>query len=288
MKNFIKLLILGTGVIFTSCSDVEPAIFNGQEGNDTFISFSRTLYSLPVQRDETGSVTVTLNASTLSSSDRVFNIELIPNSSSSAANPATYTMPTTITIPAGSYQGSVVVNGVDGGLVDEQIKRFSFKIVDADLEGYEFDNNLASVEIYEVCELLADFTGDYVMVQETPYFGPADAPALGDDIVVTLSVGENEFERKFSVDEIYPGQGFGIPGVEVFMVFQCEGVNLKEQIDALIGCEGEPSIKFDPTDNPSSYEADDDSYFELTFTENSGGSCGTSAIETTLSFTKVE
>ena len=46
MKNFIKLLVLGTGVLFTSCSDVEPAIFNGQEGNDTFISFSRTLYSL--------------------------------------------------------------------------------------------------------------------------------------------------------------------------------------------------------------------------------------------------
>lgn len=285
MKNFIKLLILGTGVLVTSCSDVEPAIFNGQEGNDTFISFSRTLYSLPVQRDETGSVTVTLNASTLSSSDRVFNIELIPNSSSSAAHPDTYSLPTTITIPAGSYQGSIVVNGVDGGLVDDQIKRFSFKIVDANLEGYEFDNNLATVEVYEVCELLADFTGDYLMVQETPYFGPADAPALGDGIEVTLAVGENAFERVF-VAEPYPG--FGIPDVDVYMVFQCEGVNLKEQIDALIGCTDEPSIKFDPTNNPSSYDAADDSYFELTFTENSGGGCGTSPIQTTLSFTKVE
>ena len=103
--------------------------------------------------------------------------------------------------------------------------------------------------------------------------------------MVSLAVGENEFERVF-VAEPYPG--FGIPDVDVYINFQCEGVNLKEQIDALIGCTGEPSIKFDPTDNPSTYDAEDDSYFELTFTENSGGGCGVSPTQTTLSFTKVD
>ena len=99
-------------------------------------------------------------------------------------------------------------------------------------------------------------------------------------------MGTNQYERMF-VAEPYPQFG-GLPLVEVYISFGCEGVNLSGQIDSGIGCTGEPSIKFDPTDNPSTYDTEDDSFFELTFTENSGGGCGVSPLQTTISFTKVE
>jgi hypothetical protein len=273
MKTFFKILLLA--VLFTSCEDVEPTIFNGNDSsNVTFLSFSSTSYSLPIERDLTGTSTVILNASTISSVDRTYNIEVIVEDLPTSANPATFSVPSSVTIPANEYQGFLVLTGTDGGLVDANEKTFTIKVSDASVttESYDDGSLSAIIKVFEACELQSDFSGKYMLTQVSPNFGPTggDTKTLQEGIV-DVAIGNTPYERTFTA-KVYPG--FGFPDLDVVMSFTCDGINWGgPRYVGTNGCsEGNP-ISFDRSEDSAPYDTNDDSEFEFVFTEDITNSC---------------
>lgn len=287
MKNIFKLLLLG--IIFASCEDVEPTIYNGSAENDTFLSFSRTTYFLPVERDATGQVVITLNSSTVSSNDRTYNLEI--DQELSTANPLTYNVPATITIPAGSYQGTATLTGQDLDLVEAERKPIYLKI--SNITNEYIDANQAIINVGEVCTLGAPFVGEYLITQLTQGFPWSGAPSGGDPVfpagtIVELEMGDSEFERTFTSSGTYAV--IGGPGVTFNLSFGCDFIELSNAVVTPIRCgntaEGN-SITFDASDNPSFYDFTDDTQFTLTFSEDSTNAC-LAPRDTTIQFTKVQ
>lgn len=281
MKNIFNFLFLAA--IFTSCEDVEPTLYNGTLEEGTFISFSRTRYALPIERDATGTLNIIVNASSVSSVDRTYNVELIPSTSLSAANPATYSFPGTVTIPAGQYQGVLVVTGQDNDLVTEEVKEFRIRLTG--VNDANIDQDIAIVEVFEVCALQDEdqFLGNYMVDQITSNFGPAGTTSIPEGPVVLVE-GDTPYERTF-VTEPYPG--FGLDAFTFVINFKCDFVNMGTNVDTGIGCQGN-NIRWQPTANPAAYNTADDSTFDVVFTENVSSSCNTGPREVRLRFTRID
>ncbi|OIQ21059.1 MAG: hypothetical protein BM557_04700 [Flavobacterium sp. MedPE-SWcel] len=284
MKTIFKLLLLA--LVFTSCDDVEPTVFNGNnESNDSFLSFSQSVYNLTIERDGVGELEVVLNASTVSSSDRVYNIEVDPGDTDSAANPATYTVPTTITIPAGEFQGMMTISGVDGGLVDAAIKNFTINITNLDAETEYMDSESATINVYEVCTVFADFSGNYEI--SMPNLGLTDTPYITAG-VYNLATTTSPFERTFTVASPYAD--FGVPSTTFTVSLACGASNFTEAVDTGLACATGNNLINEPAPlgSTGSYDPSDDSSFTVRITENAASACGGSPVLTTIQFTKVE
>lgn len=291
MKNIFKILL--AGFLVASCGDVEPVTFNG-EGDNNFLSFSRSTYNLPVVRDANGSVNIVLNASTLSSTDRTYNLELVPNNSALVANPATYTLPGSVTIPAGEYSGVAVITGVDNGLVDAVKKNFIIKLTNLQ-ENDSFDTDLATVLVYEVCPLGdpedpndEPFLGEYAVDQTT------SVSLVGFDVIpagtYVLSPGETEYDR-YMTFKPYGESSFNLDDFKMLILFGCDDVNISDEYNTFLSCEddgGAPYWVFGPTEDPIGYNRLDDSSFELRLTENLSSACGQGTRNVNITFTKVE
>lgn len=280
MKNIFRILLLAA--IFTSCEDVEPTIYNGEEGNPSFLSFSQTAYSLPVERDGVGSAQIVLNSSTVSSVDRVYELRVIPSTSQFAADSESYDLPQTITIPAGQYQGFATIAGTDTENVDGEARQFTFEIVN--VGEANIDTNVTTVNVFEVCTLGAPFTGTYNVQQITPNFGPAGTNAIGTGLI-TLVEGNTAFDRQFTAVP-YAGGNFGLAPFNFIITFLCDGTSFTSgNVNTGIGCDS--SIIFGAGASLGTYNSEDDSVFEVVITENTGSDCGTGPIQTRLRFTKV-
>lgn len=285
MKNIFKILL--AGLLVASCGDVEPVTFSGQEGGPNYVSFSRSVYNLPVVRDESGSVEIMLNVSTLSSTDRTYTFELVPNTSSLAANPATYTIPGSVTVFAGQYSGTAVVTGEDNGLVDETKKNFAIRITNL-MENDDTDSNLATFSIYEVCPLGAPFMGEYA-VEQTSSASPNTGETIIPSGIYTLREGETEYDRYITFVP-YGDANFGLSAIDVLITFGCDTANMFDEFDTGLSCDesGTPSFVFGGSEDPASYDRFNDSSFVLTFAENTESACSGSPREVNISFTKVE
>ena len=278
MKTFLKILLLA--VFVTSCDDHEPAVFNGDSSNPTFISFSQTAYFLPVERDGVGSVTVTLNASTLSNVDRTYNIQL--DEEASLANPENYTLPTSITIPADSYQGTMEITGED---ISADVNPLPFVFTLTNVEDVDMDVNSVTVHVGEVCSLSAPFIGSYRVNQLTaPLEVNGGITVFAENSIVNVTMGSSEYERRFTAN-VYPQ---AVAGAAVTFRFNltCGQTFLSEGIDTGIFCTEGNTIKFAVASSPSSFNPEDDSVIEVTFTEEATSSCA-SPRQTVLQFTKV-
>lgn len=284
MKTIFKLLLLA--VVFTSCDDVEPTVFNGMnESNDTFLSFSRGTYNLQVERDLTGEVVVTVNASTVSSVDRTYTLEVIPGDSEFSADPATYSVPATVTIPAGSYQGTFTISGTDGGLVDAERKNFTIRLTG--LNGEYIDDDTITVNVFEVCSLFDDFSGNYTITM--PSLSLTGTPLIANG-VYNLQEGESVFERIITVTSPYAD--YGLPATEFVLSLACGKTSFSNlPYDTGLACqEGGPYLVIDNTTlaNAGTYDPEDDSTFTVKVIENSSSACNGSPVTTTIQFTKVE
>lgn len=283
MKNIFKLLLVS--LIFTACEDVEPTIYNGTQDDPTLLSFASSSVNLPVQRDGAGSVTLVLNSSTVSSVDRVYALDI--NEEDSTADPAIYTFPSTIIIPAGSYQGTAVVTAQDIN-VDENRETIVFSITD--VQGAFMDTEVITVTIFEVCLVNAPFVGQYTVEQVNSGLNIAEGGAeiFGDDggvlPIVTIEQGASEFERTISFDA-YPEAGAGF-SIDWIFSLACGVTNITDTFDLGVGCDGANTLKFAPGVSGGMYDADNDESFSLTITEDSSSSCG-SPRQSTLIFTKV-
>ncbi|NDI98381.1 hypothetical protein GWA97_04785 [Flavobacterium sp. LaA7.5] len=232
-----------------------------------------------------GEAVITFNASTVTDTDRVYNIEVALPDNASAANPATFTVPTTVTIPAGSYQGFFTITGVDNNLVDATIKTFTMTVTNPD-ETFEYsDSFTATVNVFEVCTIVAPFLGEYAVSMPAQ----ANTGTTLFDTTVILQEGDTPFERIINVESPY--LDYGLPATEFVLSLACEATRFTNlPYDTGLACsEDTPNlIVGDDDDNSGTYNTDDDSSFTVRIIENTSSACNGSPASTTVTFTKVE
>ncbi|MDR9400131.1 MAG: hypothetical protein RI558_01810, partial [Psychroflexus sp.] len=143
MKKLIYLLLIS--VLITSCDKTNSPIF---EGDQTLVYFASTSAALDVVIDDTGSVNVPINTTTLQDQDINVNIELVEDETT--ADSENYDFESSAVIPAGEYTGSFAVNGVDQS-VETDPELIVFRITDA--SGFTFEETLVEVTIKQVCPI---------------------------------------------------------------------------------------------------------------------------------------
>lgn len=285
MKNIFKLflitIILGN---FVSCDEtVDPLIYNGVETeNRTFISFERSVYNLPVPINDTGSIQIILNASTMSPSERTFSLQL--DTEKTTAESATFSLPSTVTIPANEYQGTITIMGMDNDLVEPTPERIVFNLTGlSDTQDTDFTE--VTVNIFEVCPLAAPFTGTYFLEQITAINPDDGVNVFEDQILEVVSEGDNT--RSFSAVYL-EGLGIGQPPSIVVFNLVCNDVIVNPGIGTGLLCvQGSPVITLGPGTTPATYDPEDDSVFEINMTEYvTDGGCGAAPYQVTFRLTK--
>ncbi len=128
------------------------------------------------------------------------------------------------------------------------------------------------------CQVTANqFVGNYLIEQTTPY---VDGPTLSDGTVVTLVVGTTSVERVFQTAN-YAAYCSTLAPFKFNL--ECGKVSIPNQSSNCVCASGDdwftdPLVK-------STYDINDDSVFEITFTDDAQSDCG-SPTQTTYRFTK--
>ncbi len=154
MKKQIFLLLFSfTFLTFTSCKeDIETSALK-------YISFEKTEMSLGVSVGTEESREIKIYTTNTTSSDRTINISVIEDEST--ADPAAYTVSSSVTIPAGTNEGSIDLNFKDIGLDFTASKTVALKFEsnDAVAVGEKLILNVTRVCPNEQTELSVVFDG---------------------------------------------------------------------------------------------------------------------------------
>lgn len=270
----ILIIIAFVGVLF-SCSENESKKYN-PNSDQALVYFGEETASLLIEIDATGQLVVPVNASTLSSVDRTVTIDIdVDNTTADSQN---YTVPATVIIPAGEYSGDLVIDGVD--VTAETTPELlvltisSFSDASAVISSRDLE-----VSVLQYCPIAStSFVGSYLIEEITPY---VDGPTLNDGAIVNL-VATSETGRSFMTDH-YPDYCSNNPRAFLFSLV-CGDVIVNANQRSTCACSSD-GLFFGPATTPSSYDVNDDSVFELTFTNDVTGDCS-SAVQTTYRFTK--
>jgi len=276
MKKQISLVFSILFLLFiTSCENNKDSVYYGNPNYGTLLSFEAVGYSLPVVIDDVGKVEIPFYANVLSPQDRTYNIEFIEGN----ADPLTYNLPVSVTIPANQYFGTLVITGQDEGLLDTNKKSFTFRV--NGLNSNEFmdkERQIITVEVFQVCPFGEEikFEGTYIATTLTPgplgssFSGPIDIKNTG------------EFDRGFTANYL-PGQGGGFPRT-ISLSFVCGDILIGD-LDSGLSCGGGATITITSADSYGYYNPNDDSEFIVVFKETYGD-CGAPDKEITVKFTK--
>ena len=277
----IKLLTLffATAMFFTGCKQNENVQFDAANGQ-TLYAFQNSNITVEI-KDSTGEgeATIQLNSTTASTSDRTLTLSL---DASSNAEETQYQFNTSVTIPAGDYNGYVTVKGLKAGNMELGIaKKLVLNISAASEEGI-ISTDTFTVNLLLFCDEptpLADtlFVGNYLIEQTTPY---VDGPTLSDGTIVALTKVDGN-TREFQT-ETYPQYCSG-SFLALQVKFICDQIVVPAQ-NTICRC-SDITDWFSPAASPTSYDITDDSVFFVTFTDDTQGDCGAPA-QTTYKFTK--
>jgi hypothetical protein len=280
MRNFIKIFVIG--LLLSSCGEFEPVIFDPNTGQ-TLAYFGRSTTALEVLINESNSATIPIGVNTLSSTDRTVSISV---SASSTASPDMYVVPTSVTIPANQYSGSITVTGIDNGLTTAPVTLI-LKL-DSVSDGGVTSSATHTVTLVEICPVVSTFAvGDYTLNHVSGGIAAAGfAPALGDNVTVELEVGTSATQRIFNV-KCYPSFGFANPPADFAFNLVCAEVIASGIVPGQasgVGCGG--SIKFGASATSGTYDVDNDSFITLIFAEDTDNICGDTGT-TTVTLTKI-
>jgi hypothetical protein len=277
MKKILILIVMS--VLLVSCDNTENVIFDGTK---TLVYFEETSATLDVVIDDTGVTTAIITQTTLSDTDRAVTVGLVE--SQTTADLSNFTFNEQVVIPAGSYTGELIINGTDVS-VETSPEIAVFEITDA--SGAAFERSL-ELSIKQICPIPeGTFLGDYQLTQVSP-INPANGVNSFPNGVVTLVEDGASTRRAF--EATYLGDlGIGQAAAVVGFDFVCNSVIVDAGIDTSLICDGETNIDLGPALNPSSYDPEDDSEFEITIREyaTDDGGCGVVAFDTTFTLTKI-
>jgi hypothetical protein len=299
MKKILNILIAVLALNLSSCDDgPERVIYSGDANSErTFISLDKSSYDLEVAINDVGDTEVILYSSTASTEDRTYTVNL--DAEATTANTDAFTLPTSITIPADSYEGSMTISAEDitSGDVDETVYQIVFTLgnlasVDMDIkatyeengeEMYHDYSEPVIVNMFETCPVDGSFfVGTYIM-DDTSGF-----PNFSSAQEVVVSVGASATDRVFETTFLPTTSVAGPQTVNLSLV--CGKVAFKT-IETTIFCSrdsnGDPIsiILGNADENNLEYDVTDDSSFVVNYIDDVDGSCGAASLQS-LTFTK--
>ncbi|MGX1930585.1 hypothetical protein [Flagellimonas sp. 2504JD4-2] len=265
MKKYIVSFITACALL-VSCEQ-DRTIFNESQ---TFLKFNQSNLDLPIIIDGEGSAQVTINVSSISESERTFEVNIVEEETTAEA--ASYTVGS-IVVPPNSYEGTLTINGVDNNVTTDPKVLVLSVPTSPDLVA---SGNL-TVSIFQVCPVDETlFTGMYLLEEIIPVpFGPG--LQSGDVLEITA----NGLARTFNSIN-FPN--FCSTPIPFTFNLVCNEFVVPLQ-DTNCHC-GDGSNYWGPsTVGHATYDITDDSVFEVNFTNDVQSNCGSPA-QTTYRFTK--
>jgi len=165
MKKLSYLaIIIFSLVVFTQCEDD----IKGTEDID-YVSFEGASVEVTVNKGSTADREIKIYTTQLSGSDRAFSISAVTGSTT--ADPASYNIPASVTVPASSNEGTFTVR-----ISDINISAGGEKLViRLSSEGNLFAGSDITVNMKRFCPLVInDFIGDYIISEQ----GYGDYPTI--------------------------------------------------------------------------------------------------------------
>jgi len=274
MKNIYKILTLSfVAIIATSCDrdTGDYPYLNDRVNTIGYTSSSSTLF---VEDGAANNVSIGV-AATTTVGGGTFSISV--DESSTAVEGVDFTIEggNEFSFESGNIVSTFSIVGLFEGAIVEG------KTVVLNLASTDFAvsaSNQYSLSLVQLCPLEADFTGDYLIEQITPY---VDGPTLDDGAIVTLYTTDgSEFQRGFLTANF---TNYCSTPNEFLFELNCGKVTVP--IENNCNCSCADNYFFGNPLEASEYNSDDDTQFELTFTDDVYGDCG-STTQTTYRFTK--
>jgi len=270
MKKYLYILFASLGLL-TSCE--EEIIQYNDEAGPTYLRFSSANIELPIVFDSSAEIEIPVLASRISDSDRTVSVNVVTTGAENEATGDQYSVASTVSIPAGSYRGTLPFTGIDNGIEIGETKTVTLEITEisgnseAELDTF----SATTVNLFQVCPVPEDFfIGDYQLTTTVPGIFESVIFAQG---VVTLEQGESSSDaRKFTSEFMYPELGPG-PAFTFNFTLVCGTVLVPSGQDTGIGCV--TNTRLGPSDTTGGYEAGDDSVLVIDFVDDEGStSCG--------------
>uniref|UniRef100_UPI00404A89F5 hypothetical protein n=1 Tax=Flavobacterium sp. TaxID=239 RepID=UPI00404A89F5 len=274
-KLILKSIFLSFAAFLIGCQE-DDKVFNA-DGNETAYFFSSSIVSFPVSQDS-NSVDVSVGVTTRSSSSRTYSVAV--NAEKTTATPDMYSIDNaSLVIDANSFNGVMsITSNLD---VLPEGETFALVLDLVATNGYPMPSkDQVTISIFKSCPVPAtSFVGSYLIAELTPY---VDGPTLDDGSVVTVTaIAGSDLGRTFMTKN-YPNYCTPLRAFNFDLV--CGDVIVRAEQPSTCACTA-AGLFFGPATEPSTFDVNDDSYFELTFTNDVTGDCS-AAVQTTYSFTK--
>ena len=177
--KLLSLFLFTTVLLFINCSEQENKTYDSVNGQ-TLLNFKGTSAVIPVDVSAVSSITLTVEVSSVSNTDRKLSIS-IDNSSTASADQ--YVLSDVI-VPAGQYIGTGTVTGVYAKLPALGAVKLVLKLTGIENSEAKVDINTYTVSMERFCDLdLSSFLGTYSAI------GSFNGGAFGPIPDVTVTAG---------------------------------------------------------------------------------------------------
>lgn len=260
MKKIKYLLLVTISIIaFASCDDDSEFGSGIQDSDPTIMSLNQTSANLSIEVGQSTEGQFSINASRLSSSDRIIRLEI---NEASTLNPDAYTIsPMEVVIPANEFSGNFTVTITDPTGFPASPENLILDI--ADSPDYTTSSILGSLTISS--GILGPFSGSYQLTVIEGVFPGFGATVSYPDGLVDIEFLSLE-ERRISDLCYLPEFGsfcapfdFSINGDQIIVPLQAPGGG--------VGC-GAAIVSQSFPDDQATIDPDDDSVFQIIFQDN--------------------
>lgn len=258
-------------VLLSAC-EAEEKIYTGGEG--TLVGFEQTTYNLEINIDDVGELRAKVNVSTASPETRTFNVNVVADPEVTTAIAGSYNVPATVTIPANSYSGEIVITGTDVAGVDTDPLTLVIELE----EGASFSTGpRATITVNQVCPIPPTYlTGNYQITNLATRFG---RPLIETKVAAITSPSPTS--RRFT------NKLLGMTtDSNVTLNLVCNMFVLSE-VSTNLSCQpaaAPPVITYGPATNNSTYNLSDDSTFIINFNFDINASCANNGAWVNQSF----
>ncbi|MDP5077486.1 MAG: hypothetical protein NWQ19_05300 [Nonlabens sp.] len=268
MKKLFFLGLLSVATLSSCDRETELRTVNTSSSASALVSFSNTNYDFPVEINTSGTTfDVPVNVSTLSTEARTFNVVVEADSD---ADPANYSVPGSVTIPANSYNGILQVTGNDVTL-ETTTTTIVISLIGDDLVNA---GPSANIRLFQVCPVPSDYmVGQYQITNLVSRFGRS----LIETKVATITA-PSPTSRAFS-NKLLGGSSDS----NVVLSLVCNEI-IFTQVSSTLQCTTGNLIQYGPATNNSAYDVTDDSLFLVNYNFDITNSCAASPTQTNSSF----
>lgn len=283
MKNykFLKytlILAFVSSLFLIGCDDSDKGMV--VYGGENRLTFSKGTSTSVFVVEGTNETLTKVYYGPLKATAGSHSVKLVPNTAeSTAVLGVDYVLVNdTDQLVDGEIEGSFVVRFLESGATLEG-KTVVFNLESSTLPVASF-NSSYSVNVKLTCPVdETKFVGAYLIQELTPY---VDGPTLNDGQVVQVSLIDGSTSGRTFMTQNYPN--YCSPLREFNFDLVCGSVVVRANQRSTCQCTT-AGLFFGPATVNSTFNANDDSYFEMTFTNDVTGNCSP-ATQTTYSFTK--